>query len=341
MALINVIKYEDQNDMDFVWKFPSDKIKLGSQLIVNEGQNAIFVKGGQALDIFLPGTHTLTTGNIPLLDKLINLPFGGDTPFSAEVWFISTTVKRDLKWGTPTSLQIMDPSIGFPVNARSFGRWGARVKTPRAFMSQLVGAQVLTDSNKIKEYFIGQIIQKLSACIGSMVTSGQSSIFHITGLLNEISSYCSVEIANELNKFGIELVNFDIESINIPEHEMEKIQAVFAKSMEVRELSKVNTGGAYAAVKSFDVMNNAAQNPNDNTIGAMMGMGVGLGAGFPIGQQMGNQMSIQDTNPEEQSNKRNNKSSVEKLQELKEMYELNLINKEQFESKQKEILSDL
>ena len=92
MALVNVIKHEASDDSIFVWKFPSDQIKLGSQLIVNEGQQAIFVKGGQALDCFDPGTYTLSTGNIPLIDKLINLPFGGDTPFSAEVWFVNTTV---------------------------------------------------------------------------------------------------------------------------------------------------------------------------------------------------------------------------------------------------------
>ena len=75
MALISVIKDEAPDDNVFVWKYPTDKIKLGSQLVVNEGQKAIFVKG-KALDIFEPGTHTLSTGNIPLIEKLINLPLG-------------------------------------------------------------------------------------------------------------------------------------------------------------------------------------------------------------------------------------------------------------------------
>ena len=89
--------------------FPNEELKLGTQLIVNEGQQAIFVKGGQALDVFMPGTHTLSTGNIPLLNKLINLPFGGDTPFTAEVWYLNTTVKRDLPWGTPSPIPFSDP----------------------------------------------------------------------------------------------------------------------------------------------------------------------------------------------------------------------------------------
>ena len=129
MALVNVLKYEAPDDSIFVWKHPSNQIKIGSQLIVGEGQQAIFVKGGQALDCFDPGTHTLVTGNIPLIDKLINLPFGGDTPFSAEVWFVNTTVKRDLKWGTPSPIPLMDATLGFPVSARAFGKWGQRLMT--------------------------------------------------------------------------------------------------------------------------------------------------------------------------------------------------------------------
>tara|TARA_A100001037_G_C14729171_1_gene448038 strand:+ start:307 stop:522 length:216 start_codon:yes stop_codon:yes gene_type:complete len=66
----------------------------------------------------------LTTGNIPIIDNLINLPFGGDTPFAAEVWFVNTTVKRDMKWGTPRAIPLMDLALGFPVSVRSFGRWG-------------------------------------------------------------------------------------------------------------------------------------------------------------------------------------------------------------------------
>ena len=77
MALIDRVKYDALDDTSFVWKYPSEDLTIGSQVIVNLGQEVIFVKGGQALDLFEPGTHTLSTGNIPLLNKLINLPFGG------------------------------------------------------------------------------------------------------------------------------------------------------------------------------------------------------------------------------------------------------------------------
>ena len=133
MALIDVLKHDQPSDEEFVWKFPSEDLKIGTQVIVNESQEAVFVKGGEVLDILGPGTHTLSTGNIPILNKLINLPFGGDTPFSAEVWFVNKTVKRDLKWGTPSPVPLMDLTLGFPVSIRSFGKWGARISDARPF----------------------------------------------------------------------------------------------------------------------------------------------------------------------------------------------------------------
>src|ERR1035437_2620179 len=100
MATIDRGKYDSTSDEVLVFKFPSEELKLGSQLIVNQSQEAVFVKGGEVFDIFPPGTHPLSTGTLPLLSKLVNLPFGKQTPFTAEVWFVSRTVKRDLRWGT-------------------------------------------------------------------------------------------------------------------------------------------------------------------------------------------------------------------------------------------------
>ena len=162
MALVDVIKHESPSDRFFVWKYPNEKIKMASQLIVGEGQKAIFVKGGEALDIFDPGTHTLSTGNLPILNRIINLPFGGDTPFPAEIWYVATTVKRDLKWGTSNPIQLMDKSIGFPVSVRAFGQWGVRIVDPRSFLMQIVGSQSLADDTKIHSYLIGEIIQTMS-----------------------------------------------------------------------------------------------------------------------------------------------------------------------------------
>ena len=333
MALVDVLKYEAPDDSVFVWKHPSNQVKIGSQLIVGEGQQAIFVKGGQALDCFDPGTHTLVTGNIPLIDKLINLPFGGDTPFSAEVWFVNTTVKRDLKWGTPSPIPLMDATLGFPVSARAFGKWGAKINDVRSFVTQVVGTQSGASSDKIHSYFIGQVVQSFSKFLSGIVARGEASILQVSALITELSTEASRDISEEFSKFGVDIVNFNIESINIPDEEMAKIQDVFTKTLEAKELSKVEVGGAFAAIKSFEVLNNAATNQSDGSLGAMLGAGIGLGAGLPIGGQLGQQLNVPSDKSEE--------GSTDKLRQLKALLDEGLITQEQFEAKRDQILNDL
>jgi membrane protease subunit (stomatin/prohibitin family) len=113
MAVLDRIKFDGPPDV-LVWKWPSESLSLGAQLIVNESQEALFYKSGQALDLFGPGTHTLSSGNLPFLQKIVNLPFGGKTPFATEVYFVSKSVALAQDWGTKIPFMILDqycPSI--------------------------------------------------------------------------------------------------------------------------------------------------------------------------------------------------------------------------------------
>ena len=337
MALIDVVKYDSPNDESFVWKFPSENLRIATKVVVNQSQEVLFVKGGQVLDSLDPGTHTLSTGNIPLLDKLINLPFGGNTPFTAEVWYVNKTVKRDLKWGTPSPIQIMDNTLGFPVSVRSFGKWGARIENSRSFLTQIVGSQSIADAEKINDYFTGEIVQSLSKIISTAINVNNISILQIASSLTELSKFATDMMKKEFERFGLEIVNFNIESINIPEDEMEKIQKVFEKTLEARELSKVKVGGAFNAIKTFEVLNAAADNQSDgSSVGAMLGAGIGLGAGLPLGSQLGQKLNISDS-----ENNNENQDPTERIKKLKELFENDLITEEQFNEKRELILKEL
>ena len=98
MEIMDVIKYNGRPDV-FAWKYPGEELGTWSQLVVNQSQEAVLVKGGSVADVFGPGTHTLDTKNIPILNKIINLPFGGKSPFKAEVWYINKGYYLDIKWG--------------------------------------------------------------------------------------------------------------------------------------------------------------------------------------------------------------------------------------------------
>jgi membrane protease subunit (stomatin/prohibitin family) len=337
MALIDRVKYDADDDSLFVWKYPSESLVWGTQVIVNQSQQAIFVKGGEALDVLEPGTHTLSTGNIPLLNKLINIPFGGNTPFTAEVWYVNQTVKRDMKWGTPHPIQLMDPSLNFPVSVRAFGRWGVRVDNPRAFVSRLVGSQVDADATKVHEYFIGEINQKLNATLSVAMVGNRIGIFNISAMINELSELASTSIKEEFWRFGIELINFNIESISIPAEEMAKVQEVLGKKMEAEQLSQVSIGGAYAAIKSFDILNKVAENPGEGGgLGTMLGAGIGIGAGLPIGQQIGQQMQVSS---------HNTNGGVDdlkiRLNKLQKLLDANLITPEEFAQRREKMLAEI
>ena len=127
---------------ELVRRFPesgSGEIRLGSQLVVREGQKAVFFRDGKALDVFSPGRHTLSTNNIPLLTGLLGIPFGGTSPFTAEVYFVSMREFTNLKWGTAQPLVFRDQDFGM-VRLRAFGTYSIRVSDPQLLVSQIVGA---------------------------------------------------------------------------------------------------------------------------------------------------------------------------------------------------------
>ena len=139
MALIDIVKWDDPKDL-LAWRFPNTELSTMTRVIVNESQEALLFRNGKLLDTLGPGDHTLTTDNIPLLNKIINLPFGGKSPFSAEVWFVNRAASLDVNWGTADPIQVEDPKYGIIVPVRAFGQFGLRVADSGLFVTQLVGA---------------------------------------------------------------------------------------------------------------------------------------------------------------------------------------------------------
>lgn len=286
MALIDVIKYNG-NNLDFVWKFPSEDLRIGSQLIVNHSQSAFFVKNGVIFDEFKEGRYTLKSANIPLLNKIINLPFGDKSPFAAEVWYVNMVTKLDNKWGTIRPINLEDPLYGIVVPARAFGQYGFKIVEPKNFLHTIVGTLKTFSAQQITEYFNGKVLSSISTILAKAVIQNKISLLQIAAYQDELSEICRKTINEEFIKYGIELVNFYIMSINIPEDDTSLI-----KLKEAKELSmKVKTVGKdiYQMDRSFDVMEKAAG--NEGSAGSMINAGLGLGAGLSLGNAMGNQFS--------------------------------------------------
>ena len=121
MAVIDVVSWKGDRKT-YAWKFPNDNLSTWTQLIVAESQEAALFSQGELIQVFGAGKHTLGTKNIPILSKLFGIPFGGENPFTAQVWFVNKAIALDVKWGTPTPLQLRDPEYNIIVPVRAFGQ---------------------------------------------------------------------------------------------------------------------------------------------------------------------------------------------------------------------------
>jgi membrane protease subunit (stomatin/prohibitin family) len=284
MTLIDVVKF-DGNPSEFVWKFPSENLRYGTQLVVKPGQVAFFVKGGKILDEVKEGTVTLKSGNIPLLTTLLSLPFGGDTPFQAEVWFVNLLSKLNNPWGTALPIQLEDPKYGVVVPVRAFGQFGFRVSDPRKFLETIVGTAKVFTSMQVTDYFKGVLLSSVSSNIGKAVVRQNISLLQISAFLDELSGFCKEKISIDFQQFGLEMINFYFQSINIPEEDPSfiKLKEIKAKAAELNVIGR----DIYQLDKSMDVLKTAAG--NEGMAGMVMSSGMGAGMGMMMGAQLGQQ----------------------------------------------------
>lgn len=286
MAIFSVIKYDGDPDV-FAWKYPDTELGTWTQLIVNESQQAILFKGGQALDVFEAGRHTLETKNIPFLEKLINIPFGGDSPFSAEVWFVNKVFNLDVKWGTPTPIQILDSKYNVMLPVRSHGVFGMRIGDPKKFLVKLVGTLPAFRTSDIQNYFRGLYVSRVKDAISTYILEQGTSVLEVNMYLDELSEYLHENIADVMQDYGVELVNFYVSDISVFEGDPAVISLRDALSRKA-EMDVV--GFNYTQQRSFDTLESAASNPGSMT-GDVMGAGMGMGMGFGLGAGMGGAFS--------------------------------------------------
>lgn len=293
MAIIDVVKYQTV-DGELVHKFDSDALRMGTQLVVHPAQTAFFVKGGTICDEFSAGTYKLDTENIPILNKILNLPYGSDSPFQAEVWFVNQTAKLNLPWGTPHPIQIEDPRYHIIVPVRAHGQYGIRVTNPRVFMETLIGSMGTFSSDQIEQFYKGRIISALNTLLAQQIVNNGISILDINTLLLTMSDSINEQLNELLGKYGVSIIEFAIMSVTFPKDDESVIKLKNAKDLAAR--LNITGRDVYQMERSFNVLEAAAN--NDGASGQMMGMGVGLGAGMGVGSAVGNLAGqYMNTNP--------------------------------------------
>ena len=280
--IFDIVEFFDETGRQMVHRLPehgSGDFRLGSQLIVRESQAAVFFRDGKALDTFGPGRHTISTANIPLLTGLISIPFGGETPFKAEVYFVNLREFLEQKWGTPEAITLRDSELGM-VRLRAFGTYSIQVSEPQLFVNKVVGTQGLYETSQIQGFLRGIIISKLTDLLGE----AQKSILDLPSLYDEIGAGAKAKVQDDFNALGIALKTLYVTSISPTEET--------AKAIDERaSMGAIGNMQAYLQFKTARAMTEAAGAP-----GGMAGAGVGLGAGVGMGAAMA-QMMAQSMQP--------------------------------------------
>lgn len=308
MAIIDRVKYDGPSDT-LVWRYPPDDLTWGTQVIVNQAQEALFFKGGKVLDLLGPGTHTLKSANIPLLRGLIKLPFGGETPFAAEIYYVNKAAKLDVKWGTKSPIPILDPKYNIFLPVRAFGQFGVRVEDSKKFVVQLSGTQESFTVNSLTEYFRGIILTKAKDYIAETIIKKKINVLEITAHLEEISEELKKKLAKDFAAFGIQLINFMLQSVNVPDSDdaVKRLKKALSERAEIDILGGQN----YKMKRTFDTMEGAAKNEGGGMMGGGMGLGMGLGAGAGMGGLMANIMgAAASTQPQHTASCTNPKCSA-------------------------------
>lgn len=212
---------------------------------------------------------------MPILKKLVNLPFGGKTPFSAEMYFINTTVKLDILWGTTDPIQLIDPKYYVKLRIRAFGQMGIRVRDAVVLFREVTGGLQKADIvkfDKIKEYYKGILIIKAKSAIAEAIITNGISALELSAKLERLSEKIKEQIMPEFERYGFFVSNFYIQSINFPDEDFERIN----KILEDKAAFEIMGEGRYTKKRTFDVYEGAATNQS-GLAGTFVSGGIGLG----------------------------------------------------------------
>lgn len=321
MEITSVIKYEGDNST-FVWKHPKEDFNTESTLIVHESQEAVFLMNGQPLDLFGSGRYVLETANIPILQRIKNIPTGGVSPFHCEVYFINKVEQMAIKWGTDSKIQYIEPTYGFPLAIGANGEMSLRVKDSKKLLVNLVGTENDLSQEKLVSYFRAFLMARVKTYIAQTMKSSAINIFEIDEHLLEFSENLKNRLLPDFLDYGISLERFFVTSVvkpdGSPQYEqfkelhfrqyadiaeakirqqvgvIEEQTEAQKRVIEAESLAQKRQveGYTYQQERGFEVAEKAAQNEGvGNFSSAGIGLGMMAGIGGAIGGTVNNSVN--------------------------------------------------
>lgn len=273
---IDVIHWTEESDGVLAYRYPMQdfEIQTGAQLTVRDSQMAVFVNEGRVADVFGPGRYVLNTQTLPVLTNLMNWDKLFDSPFKSDVYFFSTRLQLDRKWGTPNPVTIRDKDFGI-IRMRAFGIYSYKLADPGKFYKEISGT---------RETYT---VDDLDGQLRNLVVAGMSDLFGESGVpfvdmaANQVEFAATLKTALEpvFDRYGLALDAFAVQNISLPE----ELQKILDTKIGMNMIGDMGRYTQYQVANSIPL---AAQNE-----GGMAGIGAGLGAGMTIGQGMAQSMA--------------------------------------------------
>ena len=284
--LVDIIEWIDDSRSTLAWRFPryNNEIKNGAQLIVREGQRAVFVYRGQLADSFDPGPHELTTENLPILSTLQGWKHGFNSPFRSEVYFINTRPVTDIRWGTPQPVTVRDPDFGM-VQVRANGLCVVKIADVEVFLREVIGTDSAVEAEEVTEL----LRRVISLAFSDMVMATGLGAIDLQGRQVELSDKLREFVTERVDdEFGISVTDVTM-NISLPEEITQAMTAGVARGVEQKGyLQNLGDVGRYQQVAAADAMVAAAGNPGGSAMGDFMQAGMGMAmAGQMAGQLQG------------------------------------------------------
>ena len=269
--LIDIIEWTDDSRDTIVWRFPryENEIKMGAKLVVRESQTAVFVNEGTIADVYVPGTYTLETQNMPIMATLKGWKYGFHSPWKAEVYFVNTRLFTDMKWGTQNPIIVRDPEFGM-VRLRAFGAFAVRVVDAAKLLRELVGTDPQFRTEEVQEFLRQNIVGRL----GTALASAKVPMLDLAAHQDQIGQRLAGVLSEDLSTVGIDIPKFIIENISLPP----EVEAALDKRTQMGILGNLDQ---YTQFQTANAIQDAANNP-----GGAASEGIGLGLGLAVGQRL-------------------------------------------------------
>lgn len=314
MLFAKVLKYEGNNKI-FVWKYPSEDFNTGSQLIVHQSQEAIFMQNGRILDIFGPGRHTLQTENLPIITGLMNLVTGGKNAFHCELYFVNKTEQMAIPWGTDSKIQYMDPVYHFPIALGACGEMSIALENPGKVLVKIVGTETRLSQDQLGDKLRVFVMKHAKSIIAQLIQNQKINVFDLDMHLTELADAIKEPLALEFKDYGFDLRKFSIMTILKPDEDPNYIKFKQLHYKKINDITEAQIrqqvgvidaqteaqkkvidaeaqakkrqmeGYTYQQEKAYEVSGKIAEN---DAVAQMGNIGIGLGMMTGIGGTLGN-----------------------------------------------------